>query len=116
MNLHHLTHTVLQSVYTVFHYKEFVLDNSLFVEQLGDFAEVLSFQEIAVLILQVFNECGLFVDGLVLFVDGLEQDIVVLRKSLNPILELLLSEREQQFVHVVHTVLQIRNSDHEAIT
>lgn len=85
------------------------------MEQLGDLTEVLSLQEIAILILQIFDKCCLFINRLILFVDGLEQDIMVLRKGLNPILELLLREGEQQFIHVVHTVLQIRDSDHEAV-
>lgn len=115
MDLHHLTDAVLQSVYAIFDDKKFVLDDSFLVEKLSDLAEVLCLQEIAILILQILDKRCLLVDGLILFIDGLEEDIVILREGFNPILELLLREGEQQLVHVVHTVLQIGNGDHEAV-
>ena len=57
----------------------------------------------------------MLIDSLILLIDSLKEDIMILRKSLNPMLELLLSKGEQQFVHIVYTILQIRNSNHKAI-
>ena len=85
------------------------------MEQFSDLAEIFSLEEVVVLVLQVLDECGLLVDGLVLVVDGFEEDVVVLGEGLDPVLELLLREREQQLVHVVHTVLQVRHRYHEPV-
>lgn len=115
LDLHHLPHPVLKAVDVVLDQQQLVLYYRLFVEQFGDFAEVLGLQEVVVAVLQVLDEGGLFVYQLVLVVDRLDQDIVVLRKGLNPILELLLSEGEQQLIHVVHAVFQVGHCDHEPI-
>ena len=85
------------------------------MQQSGHLAEVLCLEQLCVFLLQVADECLLFVDEFVFVVDGFDQHLVVLRESLDSVFELLLCEGEQQFVHVVHAVLQIGHCDYEAV-